>query len=576
MRTFAVLLAVALASVPAPAPVEAAEPPAAVLGDWVGWAYLGEAGDLPLRLRIEADPAASGALVARFDELVSGRYDLPVARVEWEPPRWVLVRERPGSAPIRLEGEWFEDASAGGGAIRGRIYWAGYGGDFELTRSPERLSRLAPATYEDCQGTYRLRAEGAGAGDERTLVVGSRFWGELLFTDVASGRTGTLFPLDRDRFFAGSAMYLPAPVHARVAFVRNDDGAVTGMEWREASGEVWAGERIAFVEEEVAFTASDGARLAGTLIRPDVPGALPAVVLLGGSSWRERGSVRPDATIFASFGMAVLIYDQRGFGESEGEAVVPFQRTADDALAAVELLRSRDDVIASQVGLTGRSRGGWFAPLAAARAEPGRSDLAFLVLFVPPAVSPAEQETTRRLNALREAGATDETIGSAAEALRLGWRYGATAEGWEEYAAARAAAVAAGVEEDLLEAAEPAEADPDAWSWVRLNMAYDPIPALERVTAPVLALFGGADRNVVPEENLPPMRDALGRAGNRDAELVVVPGADHGLRVAPPAPLGPPLPPHRQVGVGDGGWSRVERWLAERFDLWGREAAGGR
>ena len=571
MRTLAVLLAVAFAT----APAQAAGPSAALHGDWVGWAYLGDAGDLPLRLRIEADPAAPGALVARFDELVSGRYDLPVARVAWEPPRLVLVRERPGGAPIRLEGEWVVDADAGGTAIRGRIDWAGYGGDFELVRSPERLSRTAPATFEDCQGTYRLRAE--AAGDERTLVVGSRFWGELLFTDVASGRTGTLFPVDRDRFFAGSAMYLPAPVHARVAFARNEDGAVTGMEWREeASGEVWTGERIAFVEEEVAFTAADGARLAGTLIRPDVPGPLPAVVLLGGSSWRERGSVRPDATIFASFGTAVLIYDQRGFGESEGETVVPFQRTADDALAAVELLRSRDDVISSQVGLAGRSRGGWIAPLAAARAEAGRSDVAFLVLFVPPAVSPAAQETTRRLNTLRDAGATDGAIAAAAEALRLGWRYGATAEGWEEYAAARAAAVAAGVEEGLLEAAEPAEVSPEAWSWVRLNMAYDPIPALERVTAPVLALFGGADRNVVTDENLPPMRDALARAGNRDAELVVVPGADHGLRVAPPTPPGPPLPPHRQVGLGDGGWARVERWLAERLDLWGREAPGGR
>jgi pimeloyl-ACP methyl ester carboxylesterase len=133
----------------------------------------------------------------------------------------------------------------------------------------------------------------------------------------------------------------------------------------------------------------------------------------------------------------------------------------------------------------------------------------FLCLAMAPAVSPADQETTRRLNALRDGEAPEATVAAATEALRLGWAYGSSGTGWNEYAAARAAAVAAGVDEELLEAAEPAEADPDAWSWVRLNMAYDPIPTLERVTVPVLALFGGADRNVTPEQNLEPMRAAL-------------------------------------------------------------------
>jgi dienelactone hydrolase len=242
----------------------------------------------------------------------------------------------------------------------------------------------------------------------------------------------------------------------------------------EGTGRLWTGERIAFVEEEVSFPAGDGLELAGTLIRPARPegpegdAPLPAVVLLGGSSWRERGSVRPDAMTFASFGLAVLIYDQRGFGESGGEAgsgdavdpTVPFARTADDALAAVAALRERDDVIASQVGLAGRSRGGWLAPLAASRVTPGRDDVAFLVLFVAPAVSPADQETTRRLNALRDGEASEETLAAAAEALRLGWAYGSSGTGWDDYAAARAAAVAAGVDEELLEAGEPAEADP--------------------------------------------------------------------------------------------------------------------
>lgn len=540
-------------------PAAGADPVAAdsLAGDWVGWAYLDEGGDLPLRLRLEAGP--DGGLAARFDELVSRRYDLPVERVEWAAPRLVLERRRPGGTVILLEGE------RAGGALRGRLDWAGHEGDFELTRSPERLSRLAAETFEDCQGTYRLSA---GSGETRTLVVSSRFWGELLFTDLATGRAGTLFPVDRDRFFAGSAMYVPAPVHTRAAFVRDDEGEVTGLEWtEEATGQALRGERVAFAEEEVAFTADDGTPFAGTLIRPDVPGPLPAVAVLGGSNWGERGTVRPDASVLASFGLAALIYDKRGHGGSGGEETVPFARTAADAVAAVRYLRGRPDVLPDQVGLTGRSRGGWFAPLAASLSD----DVAFLVLFVPPAISPAEQETTRRLNLLLGEGRPPEVITRAEEALAEAWRYGATAEGWETYAEARRRAVEAGVPEDLLESDRP---DPADWAWIRLNMAHDPVPALERVSVPVLALFGEADRNVVPEENLPRMRAALERAGNRDVELVVVPGADHGLRVRPDSESGAeagadPVPLHRQVGFGPAGWPTVERWLAERLDVWG-------
>lgn len=540
-----------------PSIASASEEPAlsALRGDWAGWAYLDEGGDLPLRLRLENGPQG---LVARFDELVTRRYDLPIQAVEWRPPELFLERRRPDGTTSRLKGE------LRGGALRGRLDWAGYAGDFDLTRSPERLSRIAPERYEDVEGAYRLRRP--GSDEARTVVVGSRFWGELLVTDLATGRFGTLFPVDRDRFFVGAAMYVPAPIHARVSFVRDDEGDVVAMNWREEASEaVLSGERIAFVEEEVTFVADDGATLAGTLIRPNVPGPLPAAVILGGSNWRERGSVRHDASVLAAFGMATLIYDKRGYGDSGGEAVVPFERTAADAVAAVEYLRGRSAVLPGQVGLTGRSRGGWFAPLAASRSEA----VAFLVLFVPPAVSPAEQETTRRLNLLRglvqEEGKPDALLDVAAEALREGWRFGATGEDWESYAAARRRAVVEGVPEDLLEAAEP---DSEEWTWVRLNMAYDPVPALERVRAPVLALFGGADPNVVPADNLPPMRAALDRAGNPDVELVVVPDADHGLRVRSPGTE--ELPPHRQVGYGTRGWPRVERWLGERLDLWGR------
>lgn len=509
------------------------------MGDWVGWAYLDEGGDLPLRLRIDRD--AEGLRV-RFDELVSRRYDLP-ARLSWEPPRLVVTRDRPGGSRIVLDG------TLEGARIRGRMSWSGLEGDFDLSRAPEAIARIPPEAIGDLTGIYRL-------SPERSLIVTSRFWGELLVTDVATGRFATLFPSDTDRFFVGGAMYMPSPIHARLRFERNDDGEAIAAHWEEGTTGTLSGPRIALVEEEVAFT-SDGVRLVGTFIRPAGPGPFPAAVVLPGSNWTDREAGRRDAEILASFGMATFIYDKRGNGGSGGDPTVPFRQTARDAAAALARIADREDVRSDQVGLTGRSRGGWIAPLAATLAPRA----AFLVLFVPPAVSPAAQETTRRLNLLRGERFSDEQIEAARTMLDAAWEYAATGEGWKAYAIARRRAAEAGVPEPIFEPADSADA---AWEWTRLNMRYDPIPVLESLDVPLLALFGEEDRNVVVSENLPLMRGALERGGHPDFELFVVPGANHGLRDIRQTG---DLASHRQVGFGSAGWPRVARWLAERIDL---------
>ncbi len=527
-----------------------AEPKAPPTGDWVGWAYLDEGSDLPLRMRVEPGP---DGLVARFDELVGRRYDLPVETLEWTPARFFLRRVRPDGKVITLEG------TIDGERASGSIDWVGHHGDFELDHSPRRISRTPPEQFKDLEGIYRLDPGG-------DLVISSRFWGELLFTRIATGRFGTLFPVDTDRFFAGSAMYVPWPVHAEASFVRDDQGRVTGIEWKEAGRPAIHGDRTELVEQQVAFE-SDGATLAGTILRPAGAQPLPGAVVLGGSNWADREVNRRDASIFASFGMVTLIYDKRGFGESGGEETVPFSQTARDAAAAVRFLRSRPGVIADQVGLTGRSRSGWIAPLAAS-IDPS---IDFLVLFVPPAVSPASQETTRRLHELEDDGVGPQKRELVRRMLDAAWAYAATGKGWETYAKLRREAVEAGVPDDVV---EPAKSDDPDWEWTRMNMAYDPLPTLETVKTPLIALFGAKDRNVVPEINRPRMDAALKRAGNPDYRLVVVPKADHGLRIVTE---GKDVPLHRRVGFGPSGWPDVEAWLRDRVALWGRpaNAAGG-
>lgn len=497
-------------------------------GDWAGWIYLDEGGDLPVRVSVEE------AQRATLDLVPNRAYGLEIQSVVWTEPVLRLERTNDAGSVIAIEG------TIDGDTLDGRFYVGEREGDIQLHRSIEPLPDIDPDSYADCQGSYR--------DAQTTVVIGSRFWGELQYTVLESGRHGTLFPTGEDAFFAGSAAYVPDRVDFRARCLRDDAGAVTALEWNGTRLE-----RQALIEEALSFD-SDGTRLAGTLLRPDGPGPHPAIVVLGGSNWDTRDSVRRDAEIYAALGLAAFVYDKRGYGESQGERTVPFATIADDTVAAVRLLEARDDIVGNRIGIHGRSRSSWFAPLAASRA-PDAID--FLVLFVPPSTSPAVQETTSRTHYLRDRDHDEATIELAREVLELSWEYGRSGEGWERYSEARRAAIEAGVPDAILESDVE---DPEHWDWVRLNMDYDPLPALRSVRCPTLAVFAEADRKVDLDENLPPLRAAL---SDGDLTVVVVPGADHSLRAVPADER--ELPLHRRSGFGPAGWSAVRAWLDEKL-----------
>jgi fermentation-respiration switch protein FrsA (DUF1100 family) len=63
--------------------------------------------------------------------------------------------------------------------------------------------------------------------------------------------------------------------------------------------------------------------------------------------------------------------------------------------------------------------------------------------------------------------------------------------------------------------------------WGRYFIAYDPAPALRKVTCPVLALIGEKDTQVSAAHNLPAIRAALKAGGNKDFEALELPGLNH-------------------------------------------------
>ncbi len=116
------------------------------------------------------------------------------------------------------------------------------------------------------------------------------------------------------------------------------------------------------VTREDSSFASDGERCAAWLYRPPLGTAakLPAVVMAHGFAAQRVFGLPEYAKRFAERGLAVLLFDYRHFGDSEGEPrdMVDHRRQHRDWIAAIEHARSIDAVDADSIGLWGSSYSG--------------------------------------------------------------------------------------------------------------------------------------------------------------------------------------------------------------------------
>jgi dienelactone hydrolase len=218
--------------------------------------------------------------------------------------------------------------------------------------------------------------------------------------------------------------------------------------------------------------------LRGELIAPGGEGRHPAVVMLQGSGRATGEQYREQAEFLAEHGVGALIFDKRH--------PYDYADLAADARAAVALLRSRPEVRPDAIGLWGFSEGAYIAPMVAA----GNPEVRAVMVVSPSGVAPASQEEWQVRSALDVSGA-----GAGAGA-----------------AVSRYYALASDLSSDL---------------------SFEPDSAWRRVSQPVLAVWGSADRVVPVHDSATALAGALAGGGaNHDRVFRLFAGASHVLGVA--------------------------------------------
>lgn len=293
-----------------------------------------------------------------------------------------------------------------------------------------------------------------------------------------------------------------------------------------------------YLAEEVKFrNEKAGITLAGTLTLPQQGKNFPVVVLVTGSGPQDRneemyGGHKPFwviADYLTRKGIAVLRYDDRGVGKSEGNFLSgdgdDFET---DAIAALDYLKTRKEINLKKRGIIGHSEGGSVAFALAAR----NKDVTFIISLAGPGVKGDSLM-------LRQA----ELIGKSQGMSDLSWNMQKSILR-NRYALLTKDKSVEALRQELYEdivRTIPAESLKDervkkqvtdgintmTSLWYLHFMRHDPTPDLQKIHCPVLALNGERDVQVDADMNLTAIETNIKANGNRQVTIKKYPDLNH-------------------------------------------------
>jgi pimeloyl-ACP methyl ester carboxylesterase len=300
---------------------------------------------------------------------------------------------------------------------------------------------------------------------------------------------------------------------------------------------------LPYIEEEISFTNGDN-YFSGTLTIPKSGTMHPAVIMITGSGAQNRNEDIMGFKIFGIIadyltrrGIAVLRYDDRNFGKSKGTDV-SMSTTADfafDVIEAFKFLKNRKDIDGKKIGLFGHSEGGIVAPIVASI----KKDVAFIVLMAGTSVRGCDiiREQTKLI--LKSYNTSDTDINKT---MSLQGRLIDSVMSGGDLKALREELIKDYIENDnetpdsLKQKTAEDKADAGIFQlttpWIKYFLKLNPQEYLEKITCPVLALFGGLDLQVPVQQNEKPMKDALTKVGNKDFTIYTFSKANHLFQTA--------------------------------------------
>jgi fermentation-respiration switch protein FrsA (DUF1100 family) len=285
--------------------------------------------------------------------------------------------------------------------------------------------------------------------------------------------------------------------------------------------------------EEVTFPNKNaGITLAGTLTLPAKTGNFPAVILITGSGPQNRDEELAGHKPFLVLadhltknGIAVLRYDDRGVGASAGDfSKATTNDFATDVESAVSFLKTRNEINKDQIGLIGHSEGGLIAPIVATKSK----GVDFIVLLAGPGLSGDQLMLLQKQKIEEKMGVPAEQVEAGQQAFKGAYEIIRNSPENDTSLKSRIQTFfkekfGTDIPEAQLSGLTTTLLNP----WMISFLKLDPAIALQKVKCPVLAINGDKDLQVPAKENLSAIKNALGKAGNKNVTIKEYPGLNH-------------------------------------------------
>jgi uncharacterized protein len=292
--------------------------------------------------------------------------------------------------------------------------------------------------------------------------------------------------------------------------------------------------------EEVTFTNEKfNIKLAGTFTIPSGKGPFPAVIMITGSGAQNRNEElmghKPFLVIadyLSRNGIAVLRYDDRGVGKSQGNyATATSADLATDAEAAFVFLKNNPEIDPKAIGLAGHSEGGLIAPMVAS----SDINIGFIISLAGPGVSGEEIIIRQSADIMRASGSNEKEIKEAADMNRKMYSILKKEPDNKKASEKMGAEYKKSLEKKKI-TAEETEKEMTQFQagirqattpWFRYFIVTNPSVYWKKVKCPVLALNGSLDLQVAADVNLPAIEKAVKSSGNTLVRTVKMQGLNH-------------------------------------------------
>ena len=287
-----------------------------------------------------------------------------------------------------------------------------------------------------------------------------------------------------------------------------------------------------YYSEDVTFKNNKAdVTLSGTLTLPQKQGIYPAVILITGSGPQNRDyelmNHKPFLIIsdyLTRNGIAVLRYDDRGVAQSTGDFKTA--TTADfatDVESAISYLKTRKEINAKKIGLIGHSEGGIIAPMVATKSK----DIDFIVLLAAPGLSGDKLILLQKEKIEQEKHIDEKEISKGQKIFSGAYRIILESDTGDTNLKNKLNIYfKQSFDNKLPEEQANAITNQISTPWMIYFLKYNPVPTLEKVKCPVLAIDGEKDLQV-PPENLIAIKTALEKGGNKNVTTKLFPNLNH-------------------------------------------------